>query len=47
MMAERRLSMGQAKAIMALPDEDMQRDVAEKAVAQGMSVRRSSKWSSG
>ena len=40
MLAERRLSLGQAKAIMALPDDDMQREVAEKAVAQGMSVRQ-------
>jgi ParB family chromosome partitioning protein len=40
LIAERRLSMGQAKAVMALPDEDLQREVAEKAVSQGMSVRQ-------
>jgi ParB family chromosome partitioning protein len=40
MIAERRLSMGHAKAILGLPDEDMQREVAEKAAAQGMSVRQ-------
>jgi ParB family chromosome partitioning protein len=40
MLAEKRLSMGHAKAILALADEDLQREVAEKAAAQGMSVRQ-------
>ena len=40
MLAERRLSMGHAKAILALPEEDLQREVADKAAAQGMSVRQ-------
>ncbi|MBL8238408.1 MAG: ParB/RepB/Spo0J family partition protein [Bryobacterales bacterium] len=40
MIAERRLSMGHARAILGLPDEDMQREIAEKAAAQGMSVRQ-------
>lgn len=40
LVAERRLSMGQARAILALPTEELQRDVAEKAAAQGMSVRQ-------
>jgi len=40
MLAERRLSMGHAKAILALPDEALQLEVAEKAVSQGMNVRQ-------
>lgn len=40
MLAEKRLSMGHAKAILALPDEELQREVAEKAVSQGLSVRQ-------
>jgi len=40
MLAEKRLSMGHAKAILALPDEDLQREVAEKAASQGLSVRQ-------
>jgi ParB family chromosome partitioning protein len=40
MLAEKRLSMGHAKAILALPEEDLQREVAEKAASQGMSVRQ-------
>ncbi|MFN0103679.1 MAG: ParB/RepB/Spo0J family partition protein [Bryobacteraceae bacterium] len=40
MLAERRLSMGHAKAILSLPDEELQREVAEKAASQGMSVRQ-------
>ncbi len=39
MVAEHRLSMGHAKAILALPTEDLQRKVAEKTVSQGLSVR--------
>jgi len=40
MLAEKRLSMGHAKAILALPEDALQLDVAEKAVSQGMSVRQ-------
>lgn len=40
MVAERRLSMGHAKAILALPREDLQRRVAEKTASQGLSVRQ-------
>lgn len=39
MVAEHRLSMGHAKAILALATEDQQRKAAEKVVAQGLSVR--------
>ncbi len=37
---EHRLSMGQARAILGLATPDEQRQMAEKAVAQGMSVRQ-------
>ena len=40
LLAERRLSMGHAKVILALPSPDLQRRVAEKAAAQGYSVRQ-------
>ena len=40
MLAEKRLSMGHARAILALPDDDLQTEVAEKAVSQGLSVRQ-------
>ena len=40
MLAEKRLSMGHARAILALPEESLQLEVAEKAVSQGMSVRQ-------
>lgn len=40
MLAEKRLSMGHARAILALPDDDLQMEVAEKAVSQGLSVRQ-------
>lgn len=39
MVMERRLSMGHARAILALPTEALQRSAAEKTVAQGLSVR--------
>lgn len=39
MVAEHRLSTGHARAILALPTEDLQRMAAEKVVAQGLSVR--------
>jgi ParB family transcriptional regulator, chromosome partitioning protein len=37
---EHRLSMGQARAILGLTTPDQQRQMAEKAVSQGMSVRQ-------
>lgn len=40
MLAEKRLSMGHARAILALPEEELQREVAEKAASQGLSVRQ-------
>ena len=40
LVAERRLSPGHARSLLALPTEDMQRKLAEKIVAQGLSVRQ-------
>jgi len=40
LIAERRLSPGHAKAILGLPKEDLQRQVAERAASQGLSVRQ-------
>jgi len=40
LVAEHRLSMGQARAILALPTAEMQLQTAEKAAAQGLSVRQ-------
>ena len=40
LVAERRLSMGHARAIVGLPTEELQRDVASQAAAQGLSVRQ-------
>ena len=40
MISEHRLSMGHARAILGLPTEELQRQVAEKASAQSMSVRQ-------
>jgi ParB family chromosome partitioning protein len=40
LVAERRLSMGHARSILGLPTEELQRQVAEKATAQGLSVRQ-------
>ncbi len=39
MLGDGRLSMGHARAILPLPTEELQRSVAEKVVAQGLSVR--------
>ena len=39
-MAEHRLSMGHARAILGLPTEDLQKDLAERAAAEGLSVRQ-------
>jgi ParB family transcriptional regulator, chromosome partitioning protein len=40
LVAERRLSAGHARCLLSLPDPEIQREVAEKAVAQGWSVRQ-------
>ncbi len=40
LVAERRLSMGHARAILGLPAEDLQRQVAQKSSSQGLSVRQ-------
>jgi ParB family chromosome partitioning protein len=40
LIAERRLSIGHARALLALPTAELQREVAEKSVAQGWSVRQ-------
>jgi ParB family chromosome partitioning protein len=40
LLGEHRLSMGHARAILGLPAEDLQRQVAEKATSQGLSVRQ-------
>ena len=40
LVAERRLSHGHARCLLSLPAQDLMREVAEKAVAQGWSVRQ-------
>lgn len=40
LVAEKRLSAGHARCLLSLPGEELQREVAEKAVAQGWSVRQ-------
>ncbi len=40
LVAERRLSHGHARCLLSLPTPELQREVAEKAVAQGWSVRQ-------
>jgi ParB family transcriptional regulator, chromosome partitioning protein len=40
LVAERRLSAGHARCLLSLPSTDLQREVAERAVAQGWSVRQ-------
>ncbi|MGA2592317.1 MAG: ParB/RepB/Spo0J family partition protein [Bryobacteraceae bacterium] len=40
LIAERRLSAGHARCLLALPTVELQREVAEKSVAQGWSVRQ-------
>lgn len=40
LLTEHRLSMGHARAILGLPSEELQRQVAEKAASQGLSVRQ-------
>jgi ParB family chromosome partitioning protein len=40
LVAEKRISMGHARAILALENEEQQRALAEKTAAQGLSVRQ-------
>ena len=40
LLAEHRLSMGHARAVLGLPSAEQQIEVAEKAAAQGLSVRQ-------
>ncbi len=40
LVSERRLSAGHARCLLSLPTPDLQREVAEKAVAQAWSVRQ-------
>jgi ParB family chromosome partitioning protein len=40
LVGEKKLSMGHARALLSLPEEDQQRAVAEKTVRQGLSVRQ-------
>jgi ParB family chromosome partitioning protein len=40
LVAERRLSMGHARAILGLPSAELQLQLADKAVAEGLSVRQ-------
>jgi ParB family chromosome partitioning protein len=40
LVAERRLSMGHARAILGLPTPELQTQLAEKSAAQGYSVRQ-------
>jgi len=40
LLSEHRLSMGHARAILGLPTVELQRQVAEKASSQGLSVRQ-------
>lgn len=39
LVAERRISMGHARALLSLPTPEQQREIAERAAAQGLSVR--------
>ncbi|HZT33281.1 MAG TPA: ParB/RepB/Spo0J family partition protein [Bryobacteraceae bacterium] len=40
LLAEHRLSSGHARCLLSLPTADLQREVAEKSIAQAMSVRQ-------
>lgn len=40
LVAERRLSAGHARCLLTLPTAELQREVAEKSIAQGWSVRQ-------
>lgn len=43
MLGDGRLSMGHARTILGLPTEELQRNVAEKILSQGLSVRATEK----
>ncbi len=43
MLSDGRMSMGHARAILGLPTEELQRNVAEKIASQGLSVRATEK----
>jgi ParB family transcriptional regulator, chromosome partitioning protein len=43
MLSDGRLSMGHARTILGLPTEELQRNVAEKILSQGLSVRATEK----
>ena len=40
MVGEKKLSMGHARALLSLPEEDQQRTLAQRIVRQGLSVRQ-------
>jgi ParB family chromosome partitioning protein len=40
LVAEHQLSMGHARAILGLPSEDLQKEIAQRAAAQSLSVRQ-------
>ena len=40
LVAEHRLSMGHARAILGLPSEELQKEVAQRSAAEGLSVRQ-------
>ena len=40
LVREQRLSMGHARALLALPDSDSQEDLANRTIKQGLSVRQ-------
>lgn len=40
LVGEKKISMGHARALLSLPEEDQQRTAAEKIVRQGLSVRQ-------
>lgn len=44
LVAERRLSGSHARCLLSLPSAELQRKVAEKTVAQGLSVREVERW---
>jgi ParB family transcriptional regulator, chromosome partitioning protein len=40
LLAEHRLSMGHARALLGLPDPELQREIGDRAAAEGLSVRQ-------
>ncbi|HYI94533.1 MAG TPA: ParB/RepB/Spo0J family partition protein [Bryobacteraceae bacterium] len=40
LVAEHRISMGHARAILGLPNEELQTEIAQRAAAEGLSVRQ-------